>query len=117
MKCGTPAKTILVLGLTLMLGAGIYAQVKKDAKTGLDRIEGSILSMNKDKSTLNVGQGGDTRVTWKVMYSDETKFTLNYKPSGRGDLRNGQRVTALGKFEKGVLKADRIDTLDVRVTR
>jgi hypothetical protein len=115
MRRGTPTEIILVLSLTLMLGAGVYAQVKKDAKTGLDRIEGSILSINKAKSTLSVAQAGDTRTTWKVTYSDQTKFTLNYKPSERNDLKNGQRVVALGKFEKGVLKADRIDTLDARV--
>ncbi len=108
---------MLVLGIALVLGTCIYAQVKIDAKTGMDRIEGSILSINKDKSTMNVAQGGDARTTWKVRYNDQTHFTLNYKPAKQDDLRNGQRITVLGKFEKNVLTAVRIDLLDVRMLR
>ncbi len=117
MRGGAPAVMMLVMGIALVLGTGIYAQVKKDAKTGLDRMEGSILSINKDKSTLNVAQGGDARTTWKVKYNDQTQFTLNYKPSKQDDLRNGQRITVLGKFEKNVLTAVRIDLLDVRMLK
>jgi len=99
---------ILVLGLTLVLGAGLYAQVKKDSKTGLDRIEGTIQSMNKDKSTLSIVQTG-TRATWQVVYNDQTKFTRRNEPAKLEDLKDGQRVICLGKYEKDQLTASRID--------
>ena len=113
MRRGTPAVMILILGLTLVLGAGIYAQVKKDTKTGLDRIEGTIQAINKDKSTLTVKQTGTT-TSWKVLYTGETKFTMRNQPAKVDDLKDGLRVIVLGKYEKDELKADRID---IRTTK
>jgi len=108
MRRGTPAVMILVMGLTLVLGAGLYAQVKKDSKTGLDRIEGTIQSMSKDKNTLSIVQTG-SRATWKVVYNDQTKFTMRNAPAKLDDLKDGQRVICLGKYEKDELVASRID--------
>jgi len=109
MRRGMPAMMMLVLGLTLVLGAGLYAQVKKDEKTKLDRIEGTIQSINKDKSTIGVKQGGTTAAVWQVVYTDKTKYTLRNKPAKAEDLKNGMRVIVLGKYDKEVLTAARID--------
>ncbi len=109
MRRGIPVVVILALCLTLVLGAGVYAQIKKDTKTGLDRIEGTIQALNKEKSTLTIIQSGSTKASWKVIYNDQTKFTMRNKPAKLEDLKDGQRVIILGKAEKEVLTAVRID--------
>ena len=101
---------ILVLGLTLVLGAGLYAQVKKDTKTGLDRVEGTIEILNKAKATISVKQSGaKPPASWQVAYNDKTAITLRNKPAKIDDLKDGLRVIVLGKYEKNVLNASRID--------
>jgi hypothetical protein len=100
---------ILVLGLTLVLVAGLYGQVKKDAKTGLDRIDGTIVALNKDKSTLSLKQSGASGAAWQVAYNDKTVITLRNKPAKVENLKEGLRVIALGKYEQATLNATRID--------
>jgi len=110
MKHGIPVVMILVLGLTLALGFGLFAQIKKDAKTGQDRIEGTIQAMDKEKSTLTIVQSGATnKPTWHVAYNDQTKFTARNKPGKVDDLKEGQRVIILGKYDQNVMTASRID--------
>jgi len=109
MRRGIPTIMILVLGLTLVLAAGVFAQVKTDAKSGLDRIEGYVQAISKDSSSLTVKQRGTTQVSWKVVYNDQTKFTLRNAPAKLDDLKDGQRVVVLGKTEKDKLMAARID--------
>ncbi len=109
MKRGIPVVMILVLGLTLMLVAGLYGQVKKDAKTGLDRIEGTILTLDKGKSTLSLKQSRGSAASWQVAYNDKTVITLRNKPAKIEDLKEGLRVIALGKYEQNALNATRID--------
>jgi hypothetical protein len=99
----------LVLCLTLVMGIGLFAQVKKDPKTGLDRIEGTVQAINKDKSTFTVLQSGATKASWTVAYNDQTKYTLGNQPAKAADLKEELRVIVLGKFEKEVLTAGRID--------
>ena len=110
MKHKIPVVLVLVLGLTLVLGFGLFAQVKKDAKTGQDRIEGTIQSLDKDKSSLTLAQsGGATKPTWHIVYTDQTKFTMRNKPAKVDELKEGQRVIVLGKYDQNVLTASRID--------
>src|SRR5262245_22986599 len=108
MKRVTTSTLILTLCFTLALTAGIFAQVKKDTKTGLDRIRGTIKNINKDK-TLTVTQTGNVKGTWKVSYSDSTKITERNADAKASSLKDGQRVIVLGKYEKDVLVASRID--------
>ncbi len=110
MRHRVPVVVILMLGLTLVLCFGLFAQVKKDAKTGQDRVEGTIQALNKAESSLTLVQTGvTTKPTWHVAYNDQTKFTMRNKPGKVDELKEGQRVIVLGKFEKDVLTATRID--------
>ncbi len=105
-----PVVVILMLGLTLVLGLGLFAQVKKDAKTGQDRIEGTIQAMDKAKSSLTLVQSGvTTKPSWHVVYNDQTKFTMRNKPAKVEELKEGQRVIVLGKFDNDMMTASRID--------
>jgi len=109
MKRGIPVVMILVLGLTLVLVVGLYGQIKKDAKTGLDRIEGTIETLNKDKSTLSLKQSGASGASWQVAYNDKTVISLRNRPAKIEDLKEGLRVIVLGKYEQTTLNATRID--------
>ncbi len=103
---------MLVVGLVclIVLVPGVYAQATKDAKTGLDRIEGYVVSIDKDKSALVVRQKSGTNVTWNVLYNADTKFTLRNAPSKVDEMKDGERVIILGKFDdKNKLTATRID--------
>jgi len=110
MRYRIPVIMLLVLGLTLVLGFGLFAQVKKDAKTGQDRLEGTIQNMDKAKSSLTLAQSSaTTKPTWHVVYTDQTKFTMRNKPAKVDELKEGQRVIILGKFDQNVMTASRID--------
>jgi hypothetical protein len=109
MRREIPSIMIFVLCLTLVLGIGLFAQVKKDQKSGLDRIEGTVQALDKDKSTLTLLQSGATKASWHVAYNDKTIYTMRNQPAKAADLKEGLRVIVLGKFEKEVLTAARID--------
>jgi hypothetical protein len=110
MRRGIPVVMILALGLTLVLGAGLYAQIKKDTKTGLDRLSGTIVTLDKAKSTMTVRQAGTTpQPSWHVAYNDKTAITVMGKPAKVDDLKEGLSVIILGNYEKDVLNATRID--------
>ncbi len=109
MRRGIPAVMILALVLTLVLGAGLYAQVKKDAKTGLDRVTGLIQDLNKEKFTLTLKQAGTVAKFWQVTFNDKTTITLRNKPAKIEDLKLGLRVIILGKVEKDIINASRIE--------
>jgi len=110
MKRGLPVVLTLVLGLILMLGFGLFAQVKKDVKTGQDRVEGTIQNVDKAKSTLAVVQSGaSAKPTWHVVYDSKTQITAHAKPAKADDLKVGKRVIVLGKYDQNVLTASRID--------
>lgn len=109
MKPSISVVMILVLGFTLVLGAALYAQIKKDPKTGEDRISGRIQMINKDKSTLEVVQNTSTKGMWLVAFNDKTVITILGKAAKIQDLKEGINVIVLGKYEKNALNASRID--------
>ncbi len=110
MRRGIPAVMILVLVLTLVLCVGLYAQIKKDEKTGLDRINGIIHLFDKAKSTMMVEQSGAAqKAMYKIVYDNKTDITIEGKAAKTDDLKEGLTVTVLGKYEKNVLNASRIE--------
>jgi hypothetical protein len=103
---------VLVAGLVclLVLAPGLLAQATKDAKTGLDRIEGYVVSIDKDKSSLSVRQKAGTNIMWTVVYNADTKFTYRNSPSSVDEVKDGRRVICLGKFgDKNAMTATRVD--------
>ncbi len=109
MRRAIPAVMILAVALMLVLVAGLNAQIKKDAKSGLDRIEGTVQSINKDTSTIGVKERGTTSPVWQVVYNAKTKYSLRNKPAKAEDLKDGMRVIVLGKYANNVMTAARID--------
>ncbi len=103
---------VLVMGLVCLIALvpGVYAQATKDAKSGLDRIEGYVVTIDKEKSALTVRQKSGTNIVWNVAYNADTKFTYRNAVSKVDEVKDGRRVIILGKFDaKNVLQATRID--------
>jgi len=101
---------VMMLVCAIVLVPVLNAQAKKDAKTGLDRIEGTITGVDKDKSTLSVRQSGSSNIVWTMTWTANTKFTYRNEASTVDDLKDGRRVIVLGKFGEGnKMAAERID--------
>jgi hypothetical protein len=109
MRRWMPVFVVCTLSLALVLGTGLFAQVRKDAETGLDRIEGRIQAVNKDKSLIMIKQSGG--MSWEVTFDANTKFTKLNKPSALDQMKEGDRVICLGKAagKDNKLAASRID--------
>ena len=109
MRQGIYSAFVLVLVFALVLVPGVYAQTKKDTKSGLDRIEGRIERINKDASTVSVRQTGKT-VVWEIVYNKDTKFTYRNATASVDEAKEGRRVICLGKFgPNNKMAAARID--------
>ena len=100
----------LALILSLVLIPCLVAQAKKDVKSGEDRLEGTIQSVNKDTSTISIRQANKNNVIWQIGFNKDTKFTFRNKDASVAELKEGIRVICLGKFLDGPkMTATRID--------
>lgn len=101
---------VLMLAVSLVLVPCLYSQATKDTKSGQDRFDGSVMSINKDTSTITIRQTGKN-ATWSIVYNKDTAFTYRNQPSSIDEVKEGRRIIVLGSFEKGGNKmtASRID--------
>jgi hypothetical protein len=99
----------VVLVITLVLIPCLQGQVKKDQRSGLDRLEGTIQSIDQSTSTITIRQTGKV-MTWKVVFSKDTQFTFRNAAATVDELKVERRAICLGKIGKdSVLSASRID--------
>jgi hypothetical protein len=109
MRRSVAALTAAGLFFVLVLGTALVAQVKKDAQTGLDRIEGRVTMVDKNTSTITIKVTG-SNATWQIGYGGDTTFTARNKPASIADVKDGARIVCLGKNDTASkLKAARID--------
>jgi len=99
---------------SLVLVADLHSQAKLDSKTGLYRIEGSVLSIDKEKSTITVKEASSANVTWTVVHTKDTTFTQRNEDAKIDAVQVGRQVICLGKFadpekEKTRMTAVRIE--------
>ena len=100
--------SLLVIGLLLV--SVPLAQVRKDTRSGLDRLEGTVRGINKDTSTITIQQSGTTGAIWKITYNKDTKFTYRNEASTIDEVKENRRIVCLGKAEgTGTLAAARVD--------
>jgi len=110
MNRGISRMCALLLVVLLVLVSVPFAQVQKDAKSGLDRLEGTVRSIDKNASTITIQQMGTSKAIWKIDYNKETKFTYRNSASTVDEVKEGRRVICLGKAEgTGKLAAARVD--------
>ncbi len=103
----------LFVGFLLTAGL-VAAQEKGKAKERQDRLDGRIQMINKDASTITIRMrsGNATR---QIVYNSNTKIGKFAgrgnpdKPASADDLKDGQRIIAVGKFnDKAQLEATQI---------
>ena len=104
---------VLTVAFALVLAPCLFSQAKKDAKTGQDRFDGTIVSMNKDTSTITLRQTGQS-ATWQILCTKDTVFTYRNEPSTIEEVKDGRRAIILGSFPTGSTKmtATRVDIRD-----
>ena len=104
---------VLVLVSSLVMASGLFAQIKVDPQSKLDRIEGTVQSIDKKNMTLVVRQKGTANLDYTVVYNDKTIFTYRNDKATLAELKDGLRVVALGKADGATkLVAARIDIRD-----
>ncbi len=110
MKRSLVSMFVLVLAFSLVLVPCLYSQATKDTKTGKDRFDGPVMSIDKTTSTITLRQTGKN-ATWTIVYTKDTTFTYRNQPSTVDEVKEGRRIIVLGSFEKGSNKmtASRID--------
>ncbi len=110
MRRSLVSMALLTLAFSLVLAPSLYPQATKDAKSGLDKFDGRIMSVNKDTSTITIQQTGKS-ATWHIVYNKDTIYTYRNQPGTIDDVKEGRRIIVLGTFEKGSNKmtASRID--------
>ena len=101
-------RTFVLTALPLGLAGMALAQNKKP-----DRLSGAVRSIDKATTTIQMTMRAASTAVRSVMYDPSTKFTLNGKPATADDVKSGQRIVALGKFEGVKLKAATV-TLTLR---
>jgi hypothetical protein len=111
MRRGIASILAVALVLSLGLAAGLHAQATKDEKTKLDRLEGTVLSIDKQKSEITIKQRKTTNTQWTVVYTPDTKFTYINAPATLDKVTVGLRLICEGSFgtEKSRMTAVRID--------
>ena len=96
---------------------GLYAQATQDPKTGLYRVDGTVIAINKDKSTIKVRQKNRANVVVTVSYTADTKFSQLNEPATLDDVRDNRRVICLGKLDEDDGRRLVALVIDVRTPR
>jgi uncharacterized beta-barrel protein YwiB (DUF1934 family) len=111
MRRGILSLLALALAISLVLIPNLYSQATKDKESGLDRLEGTVLSVSKDKSLILLRQPGKD-MTFQLTYDQKTTFTYRNAASTLDEVKEGRRVICLGKADGLKFAATRIDVRD-----
>ena len=99
----------LLAGVCLLLSVAAIARAEDEKKTATkeDRLSGTVHMIDKDTSTIIIRKGADRRT---VIYTAETKITIQNKPGSLDDVIVGRRATCVGtQKEKTQFLATRVD--------
>jgi hypothetical protein len=99
----------LLAGVCLLLSVAAIglAEDQKKTATKEDRLSGTVHMIDKDASTIIIRKGADRRT---VLYTAETKITIQNKPGSLDDVIVGRRATCVGtQKEKTQFLATRVD--------
>ena len=90
----------------LTLTVVLHAEDKKPS-TKEDRLRGTVNMIDKEAASIVVRKGV---VPYKVIYNEETKFTIQNQAGSIDDVIVGRRVICLGTFNDSTqLLATRVD--------
>jgi hypothetical protein len=99
----------LLAGVCLLLSVAAMARAEDQKKTATKegRLSGTVHMIDKDTSTIIIRKGADRRT---VVYTAETKITIQNKPGSLDDVIVGRRATCVGtQKEKTQFLATRVD--------
>ena len=99
----------LLAGVFLLPSLVAIARAEDQKKTATieDRLSGTVHMIDKDASTIIIRKGADRRT---VVYTPETKITIQNKPGSLDDVIVGRRATCIGTLnEKTQFVATRVD--------
>jgi hypothetical protein len=99
----------LLAGVCLLLSVAAIARAEDQRKTATkeDRLSGTVHMIDKDTSTIIIRKGADRHT---VIYTAETKITIQNKPGSLDDVIVGRRATCVGtQREKTQFLATRVD--------
>ena len=99
----------LLVGVFLLLSLAAVARAEDQKKTATkeNRLSGTVHMIDKDASTISIRKGAVRRT---VVYTAETKITIQNKPGSLDDVIVGRQVTCLGSFnDKSQLMATRVE--------
>jgi hypothetical protein len=108
---GVVVAATMALVLALAAVPVAFAQAKKDS-TGLERLEGTVESIDAASSTFVIRQSNRRNVNFTISYDKTTVFTYRNADATVADLKTERRVIVLGKFDqpKGTrMSAVRVD--------
>ena len=60
---------------------GTFAQATVDPKTGFHRIDGTVIAINKENSTIRIRQKNRNNIVVTVSYTSDTKFSQLSEPA------------------------------------
>jgi hypothetical protein len=90
---------VLALLFSLLPAATVHAQAKP-LGNGLYRIEGTVISVDKEARTITIRQRSHTNMAWTIHYTQATSFSYRNTITSLDDVRNGRRVICLGRYER-----------------
>jgi hypothetical protein len=82
------------------------------SSTNPDRLSGIVKSINKEKTSVEISMRKSPNVIRICMWDNTTRFTYKNKPAQAGEMKEGMRIVAVGKFEGINLKAAAISLND-----
>jgi hypothetical protein len=97
----------LLACLLLLLPLMAAHAADKNTSAKEDQLSGTVHSIDQDASSIIVRKGADQS---RVVYSAETRFTIQNKPGSIDDVIVGRQVTCYGRLnDKAQLIATRVD--------
>ena len=97
--------------------SALYAQAKPDPTTGLHRVDGTVIAINKEKKAIKVRQKNKANVVVTVSYNADTKFSQLNEPATLDDVKDGHRVICLGSPDEKDGRRLIAVVIDVRTPR
>lgn len=107
---------VAAAAVTLASAPSLYSQAKLETKSGLYRIEGVVLSIDREKAVISVKQAGSRNISWPVVYTPQTSFTAGNEDAALDAVRVGSQVICLGKYEEPQAKT-RMTAVRIEVRR
>jgi hypothetical protein len=94
-----PAFACVLAFLSFALPPALPAQPELQ-RNGLYRIEGTVIGVDGEHSTISIRQRGHGSMAWTIHHDDHTSFSYRNAPASLEDVKHGRRIVCIGRYEK-----------------